>query len=91
MIFVSILLASCESDRRLVTITPTTQSFFTTPEFHADPGLFPAPVDGTFTPTPTFIIMCAPPACTDGALTCGNPDGCPGGCGIICATLTPTP
>jgi hypothetical protein len=68
-----------------------TQSFFTTPEFHADLGLFPAPVDGTFTPTPTFIIMCTPPACTDGALTCGNPDGCPGGCGTICATLTPTP
>jgi hypothetical protein len=47
------------------------------------PGLSP-------TPTNTFMIMCTPPRCrTDEALYC--PDACPGGCGVRCATITPTP
>ena len=63
----------------------------TRPEFHADLGLFPVSTDGTFTPTPTPIIMCTPPACEDGQLTCGDPNGCPGGCGTVCNSATPTP
>lgn len=40
----------------------------------------------TATPTPE----CTPPLCGDGeVLAC--PDQCPGGCGTICATRTPTP
>ncbi len=64
------------------------QAFFTQPEFHADLGLFPA--DVTLTPTP-FVIMCTPPACSGGVLACGDPKGCPGGCGTICIPATPTP
>ena len=61
----------------------------TRPEFHADLGLFPSAADGTFTPTP--FIMCTPPACSGGVLACGDPNGCPGGCGTICIVATPTP
>jgi len=69
------------------------QAFFTRPEFHADLGLFPV-TDATIPPTP--ILMCTPPICVDGALVCGDPNGCPGGCGTIClpgtnSTLIPTP
>jgi hypothetical protein len=63
------------------------QDFFTRPEFHADLGLFPL-TDGTFTPTP--YLMCTAPACSGGVLTCGDPNGCLGGCGTICLTATPT-
>jgi len=63
------------------------QSFFTRPEFQADLGLFPA--GGT--PGLTSFPMCTPPACPGGTLACGSPDGCPGGCGTICLTATPTP
>jgi hypothetical protein len=64
------------------------QDFFTRPEFHADLGLFPAP-GGTFTPTP--YLMCTAPACEGGVLTCGDPNGCLGGCGTTCQTKTPMP
>ncbi len=63
------------------------QTFQTRPELHADLGLFPPGAAPTFTPTP--FIMCTPPACSQGVLACGNPEGCPGGCGTVC--LTPTP
>jgi hypothetical protein len=43
------------------------------------------------TPTPTLFGQCTPPACSGGVLTCGNPNGCLGGCGTICLTETPTP
>jgi hypothetical protein len=65
------------------------QSSFARPEFHADLGLFRSPADGSLTPTP--FIMCTPPACQGGQLTCGNPNGCPGGCGTICIQATPAP
>jgi len=47
--------------------------------------------------TPTIVpqqVSCTPPACAAGqSLTCGQADGCPGGCGTICSgpTVTPTP
>jgi len=65
------------------------QSFLTRPELHADLGLFPAGIDGTSTPTP--IIMCTPPPCPGGVLACGDPNGCPGGCGTVCSASTPIP
>ena len=35
--------------------------------------------------TPTPFPVCTPPPCSSpGYLTCGNPNGCPGGCGTIC-------
>jgi hypothetical protein len=62
------------------------QSFFTQPDFRADLELSPATGD---TPTPTPFLMCTPPACQGGVLTCGDPEGCLGGCGTICLTATP--
>ena len=62
------------------------QSFFTQPDFRADLKLFPATDD---TPSPTPFLMCTPPPCSGGGFACGDPNGCPGGCGTIC--LTPTP
>lgn len=64
------------------------QSFFTQPGLHMDLELFPATGD---TPSPTPYIMCTPPPCPGGAFACGDPNGCPGGCGTICLTATPTP
>jgi hypothetical protein len=64
------------------------QAFFTQPEFQADLGLFPT-TDASLTPIP--YIMCTPPACSDGVLACGDPNGCLGGCGTICLNVTPTP
>lgn len=64
------------------------QDFFTRPEFHADLGLFPA-AGGTLTPTP--FVICTAPACSGGVLSCGDQNGCLGGCGTICFTATPTP
>jgi hypothetical protein len=62
------------------------QANFTFPDTNADLGLFP--VAGGLTP----VLMCTPPACSAGGLlTCGDPNGCPGGCGTICVTFTPTP
>lgn len=77
------------------------QSFFTRADFQADLGLFPAAdetLDPTLTPLPpltptqteTPILMCTPPPCPWNTFTCGNPNGCPGGCGTICLTPTPT-
>jgi hypothetical protein len=41
-------------------------------------------------PASEEVIMCTPPACgANEAYYC--PDSCPGGCGITCATFTPTP
>lgn len=45
----------------------------------------------TPTPTPTHIIYCTAPPCPNGRLVCGNPKGCPGGCGTICQEYTRTP
>lgn len=64
------------------------QDFFTRPEFHVDLGLFPV-TDATLTPTP--YIVCTAPACSDGVLTCGNPNGCLGGCGTVCVAMTSIP
>jgi hypothetical protein len=61
------------------------QFFLTRPELHADLGLFLA--SATFMPTP--YLMCTPPACSGGVLACGDPNGCPGGCGTVCVTPTP--
>jgi hypothetical protein len=62
---------------------------------YADLALFPpATSTPTLTPSPTpiatFIISCTPPACSNGVLTCGDPNGCPGGCGTICQIASPT-
>ena len=65
------------------------QAFIPPANFRADLGLFPV-TDGTQTPTP-FAIMCTPPACLDGVLVCGEPNGCMLGCGAICIPVTPTP
>lgn len=63
------------------------QSSFTRAEFNADLGLWPV---GYESPTP--FVMCTPPACSEGALVCGDPNGCPGGCGTVCMMpSTPTP
>jgi hypothetical protein len=41
-------------------------------------------------PTPTATPACTPPSCGEGEVfSC--PGTCPGGCGIVCATRTPTP
>lgn len=66
------------------------QNFFTQPEFRAELGLFPA-TDGTVPPVLTPFVMCTPPACEGGVLVCGDPNGCPGGCGTICQIATATP
>lgn len=65
------------------------QAFFTRAEFPADLGLFQISAD--ITSTPTSYVMCTPPACSGGVLACGDPNGCPGGCGTICVMETPTP
>jgi hypothetical protein len=57
-------------------------------DFRTDLGLFPLPDGPTPTPPP---IMCTPPSCSDGALVCGDPNGCVGGCGTVCMPFTPTP
>jgi hypothetical protein len=62
------------------------ESFFTRPEFNANLGLWP--VDYV---SPTPFIMCTPPACSEGSLVCGDPNGCSGGCGTVCMLETPTP
>lgn len=42
--------------------------------------------------TSTPIIMCTPPPCAaPNYLACGNPNGCPGGCGTICVAPVPPP
>lgn len=64
------------------------QNVVTQIDFHLDLGLFPG-ADGI--PSPTPIIMCTAPACNDGLLSCGNPDGCPGGCGYVCVVYTSIP
>ncbi len=44
----------------------------------------------TATATSTMQPVCTPPACgPDEAIYC--PDECPGGCGVVCATFTPSP
>ena len=64
------------------------QAFFTRPEFNENAGLFPVDYG---TPPPTPFIMCTAPACPGGVLVCGDPNGCPGGCGTVCIRATPTP
>lgn len=40
----------------------------------------------------TPVLMCTPPACAPGEVyACGNSDGCPGGCGTVCAAPTAAP
>jgi serine/threonine protein kinase len=40
----------------------------------------------------TPVPMCTPPACADNEVyVCAGDDDCPGGCGTICATVTPRP
>lgn len=62
------------------------ESFFTRPEFNANLGVWP--VDYI---SPTPFIVCTAPACSEGSLVCGDPAGCPGGCGTVCMPATPTP
>ena len=48
----------------------------------------PIPPQLTATPYP----MCTPPIClAPGYLACGNPNGCPNGCGTICVMPPPPP
>lgn len=68
------------------TPTPTSTSVATT--------VVP-PVTATFTPTPTPTAtsapVCTPPTCgSDSVLICPGGD-CPNGCGVACATVTPSP
>lgn len=65
------------------------ESFFSHAEMYADLALFP-PVTPTPTSTSSSQISCTPPACSNGVLACGNPNGCPGGCGTICQIASPT-
>ncbi len=57
----------------------------------------PKPTGSTFspTPTPTAGVVCTPPQCDDAErLACGQRDGCPGGCGMVCqpsVVCTPPP
>jgi hypothetical protein len=68
------------------------QANFTAPDMNADLGLVPVTSGITPTPTMEYILMCTAPACSAGGLlTCGDSNGCPGGCGTICITLTPAP
>jgi hypothetical protein len=60
------------------------------PELQANLGLFPR-VGGSLTSTSTPYISCTPPVCTEGVLTCGAANGCPGGCGTVCQLISPTP
>ena len=61
---------------------------FTRPEVHADVGMFPE----TYMPhQPTPLLMCTPPPCFNGMLTCTGSGGCPGGCGTVCIDFTSTP
>jgi hypothetical protein len=64
------------------------QSSFTQAELHGDFGLFTVE---SLTVTPPPLISCTPPACTNGVLACGLEAGCPGGCGTVCTSPTPTP
>ena len=70
----------------------TRLSFFAINALKTDFTLEPDTAD-SISPTPTFIIMCTAPACSSdqGALACGDPNGCPGGCGTVCRAFTPTP
>jgi len=47
--------------------------------------------DATIAPVePTPIVQCTPPPCASpGTLVCGDPDGCPGGCGTVCQMPEP--
>ena len=69
------------------------QVFFTTAALKADLVLEPVSVEDSISPSPTYTLMCTAPACSagQGVLSCGTAGGCPGGCGTICATLTPGP
>lgn len=63
------------------------QTGFALAEFQANLGLFPE----TNGASPTPFLMCTAPACSNGVLACGDPNGCLGGCGTICTTATATP
>jgi len=71
------------------------ETFFTRADVQLNLGLFPVnyvtetPTSSTQAPTP--FVMCTAPACVGGELSCGDPNGCPGGCGTVCLTATPTP
>jgi hypothetical protein len=64
------------------------QNFFVRPELHADLGLVPLIGE---TSTPTAYLMCTAPACSGGVLACGSLNGCLGGCGTVCLTITSIP
>ena len=72
------------------TPTPTPTGTLTpdTPTWTATPTSTPS---WTPTSTETPVIYCTPPSCPNGRLVCGNPSGCPGGCGTICQEYTDTP
>lgn len=74
------------------------ESFITQTDVHIDLGLFPihsptpSPTPSeTPSPLPPPVLMCTPPACSNGVLACGLEAGCPGGCGTVCLLPTPTP
>jgi hypothetical protein len=59
------------------------------PELQIDLGLDLLMTPTALQPALEPIIMCTPPACDGGQLTCGSDTGCPGGCGTVCTLPTP--
>ncbi|MEJ5239730.1 MAG: hypothetical protein WHS87_00845 [Anaerolineales bacterium] len=67
-----------------VAVSPSISSPVVVPSFTPSPTLLPP----SFTPSPSPAPLCTPPACrADEAYFCSG--DCPGGCGTICATVTP--
>ncbi len=82
-VFTSVALTPTPTQTRTPTSTPTrTRTPTRTPT--STPTRTRTP---TSTPTPT--VVCTPPPCPPGG-TLYCPDVCPGGCGYLCATPTPT-
>jgi len=80
------LLTSCNLDGGTATPTLTVTP---APPLTGTPTLTPT---AAHTPTATYMILCTPPPCVIGTSETYNcPSLCPGGCGTICATYTPTP
>jgi LysM repeat protein len=69
---------------------PATETPTVMPPATATPTVPPATSTPVPPPTATPIIVCTPPPCfAPNYLACGNPNGCPGGCGTICVAPVP--
>ncbi len=80
ILFTSVILISCGILPNLADSTPLPS--FTPPTF--------TPIIETLNTAETPQLQCTPPPCqADEAYHC--PDDCPGGCGTVCATHTPSP